>query len=185
MEQLDYNLLFRWFVGMDMDEPIWAATVFSKNRDRLLNQDIARSFFRCVLDRAAGLMSDEHFTVDGTLIEAWASQKSFQRKEGGLDEPGTDFRGQTRKNETHRSRPIQTPGCIANRRTPSHVWHISDTCSSTIGTGSSPMPWLPWPTGTPNERPPRAWLVRNGNARPAGVARWAPTKPTTPAISSA
>jgi transposase len=104
MEQLDYNLLFRWFVGMDMDEPIWAPTVFSKNRDRLLNQDIARSFFRRVIDRAEGLMSDEHFTVDGTLIEAWASQKSFQRKDGGPDDDGRDFRGQARKNDTHASK---------------------------------------------------------------------------------
>ena len=103
MEQLDYNLLFRWFVGMDMDEPIWAPTVFSKNRDRLLNQDIARSFFRRVVDRAQSLMSDEHFTVDGTLIEAWASQKSFQRKDGGPEGDGRDFRGQSRKNDTHAS----------------------------------------------------------------------------------
>jgi transposase len=103
MEQLDYNLLFRWFVGMDMDEPIWSDTVFTKNRDRLLNQDIARSFFRRVVERAAGLMSDEHFTVDGTLIEAWASQKSFQRKDGGTDGDGSKFRGQTRKNDTHAS----------------------------------------------------------------------------------
>jgi transposase len=103
MEQLDYNLLFRWFVGMDMDEPIWAPTVFTKNRDRLLNQEIARSFFRRVVERAAGLMSDEHFTVDGTLIEAWASQKSFQRKDGGTDGDGRDFRGQQRKNDTHAS----------------------------------------------------------------------------------
>jgi transposase len=103
MEQLDYNLLFRWFVGMDMDEPIWAPTVFSKNRDRLLNQEIARSFFRRVVDRATGLMSDEHFTVDGTLIEAWASQKSFQRKDGGTDDDGSNFRGQERKNDTHAS----------------------------------------------------------------------------------
>ncbi len=103
MEQLDYNLLFRWFVGMDMDEPIWAPTVFTKNRDRLLNQEIARSFFRRVVERAAGLMSDEHFTVDGTLIEAWASQKSFQPKDGGGDGDGRDFRGQQRKNDTHAS----------------------------------------------------------------------------------
>jgi len=104
MEQLDYNRLFRWFVGMEMDEPIWAPTVFTKNRDRLLNQDIARSFFRRVVDRAQGLMSDEHFTVDGTLIEAWASQKSFQRKDGGDGEgDGRDFRGQLRKNDTHAS----------------------------------------------------------------------------------
>jgi transposase len=104
MEQLDYNLLFRWFVGMDMDEPIWDATVFTKNRDRLLNQDIARSFFRRVVARAEGLMSDEHFTVDGTLIEAWASQKSFQRKDGGTDGDGRDFRGHQRKNDTHASK---------------------------------------------------------------------------------
>src|ERR687891_596731 len=104
MEQLDYNLLFRWFVGMDMDEPIWAPTVFTKNRDRLLNQEIARSFFRRVVERAEGLMSDEHFTVDGTLIEAWASQKSFQRKDGDTDDDGRDFRGQQRKNDTHASK---------------------------------------------------------------------------------
>jgi transposase len=103
MEQLDYNLLFRWFVGMDMDEPIWAPTVFSKNRDRLLNQEIARSFFRRVVERAKDLMSDEHFSVDGTLIEAWASQKSFQRKDGGTDGDGRDFRGEQRKNDTHAS----------------------------------------------------------------------------------
>jgi hypothetical protein len=104
MEQLDYNLLFRWFVGMDMDEPIWVPTVFTKNRDRLLNQEIARSFFRRVVERAAGVMSDEHFTVDGTLIEAWASQKSFQPKDGGPDDDGRNFRGQQRKNDTHASR---------------------------------------------------------------------------------
>src|SRR5499426_3745550 len=78
MEQLDYNILFRWFVGLAMDEPIWDPTVFTKNRDRLLNQDLARDFLRRVVDRADRYMSDDHFTVDGTLIEAWASQKSFQ-----------------------------------------------------------------------------------------------------------
>jgi transposase len=103
MEQLDYNLLFRWFVGLEMDEPIWAPTVFTKNRDRLLNQEIARSFFRRVVERARDLMSDEHFTVDGTLIEAWASQKSFQRKDGGSDGDGRQFRGETRSNDTHAS----------------------------------------------------------------------------------
>jgi transposase len=103
MEQLDYNLLFRWFVGLAMDDPVWTPTVFTKNRDRLLNQEIARSFFRRVVERAQGLMSDEHFTVDGTLIEAWASQKSFQRKDGGTDGDGRNFRGQERKNDTHAS----------------------------------------------------------------------------------
>jgi transposase len=103
MEQLDYNLLFRWFVGMDLDEPVWAPTVFSKNRDRLLNQEIARSFCRRVVDRARDLMSDEHFTVDGTLIEAWASQKSFQKKDGDTHGDGRDFRGERRSNDSHAS----------------------------------------------------------------------------------
>jgi transposase len=103
MEQLDYNILFRWFVGLDLDEPVWAPTVFTKNRDRLLNQDIALRFFRRVVERATPFMSDEHFTVDGTLIEAWASQKSFQRTDGPPDEDGRNFHGQTRKNDTHAS----------------------------------------------------------------------------------
>lgn len=103
MEQLDYNLLFRWFVGMEMDEPVWDATVFTKNRDRLLTQEIARSFFRRVVERAQGLMSDEHFTVDGTLIEAWASQKSFQPKDRGPGAGPSDFHGEKRKNDTHAS----------------------------------------------------------------------------------
>jgi transposase-like protein DUF772 len=104
MEQLAYNLLFRWFVGLTMDEPVWDPTAFTKNRDRLLNQEVARSFFRRVVERAQGLMSDEHFTVDGTLIEAWASQKSFQRKDGKPDGDGKNFHGQTRRNGTHASK---------------------------------------------------------------------------------
>jgi transposase len=104
MEQLDYNILFRWFVGLAMDEPIWDPTVFTKNRDRLLNQDLARGFLRRVVERAAAYMSDEHFTVDGTLIEAWASQKSFQRKDGPTDGDGRNFHGESRKNDTHASK---------------------------------------------------------------------------------
>jgi hypothetical protein len=104
MEQLDYDLLFRWFVGLTMDDRVWDATTFTKNRDRLLNHEVARSFFRRVVERAHWLMSDEHFTVDGTLIEAWASQRSFQRKDGDVDGDGSHFRGQTRKNDTHASK---------------------------------------------------------------------------------
>jgi transposase len=104
MEQLDYNILFRWFVGLAMDEPIWDPTVFTKNRDRLLNQDLARSFLRRVVERAESYMSDEHFTVDGTLIEAWASQKSFQRKDDPTDSDGRNFHGAARKNDTHASK---------------------------------------------------------------------------------
>src|SRR3989475_6908986 len=83
MEQLDYNLLFRWFVGLEMDDPVWNATVFTKNRERLLAGEIARGFFDRVVAQARerGLLSDEHFTVDGTLVEAWASLKSFKRKD--------------------------------------------------------------------------------------------------------
>lgn len=113
MEQLEYNLLFRWFVGLNLDEPVWVSTVFSKNRDRLLEGDIAERFFRGVLKQAgeADLLSDEHFSVDGTLIEAWASHKSFQRKDGGTapppDDPGNptvDFHGEPRSNATHASK---------------------------------------------------------------------------------
>ncbi|MFL6414249.1 MAG: IS5 family transposase [Bryobacteraceae bacterium] len=103
MEQLDYNLLFRWFVGLEMDEAVWNHAVFSKNRERLLNQDLARVFFDRVLSQAKEHVSDEHFTVDGTLIEACASQKSFQKKDGG-DDRGDEFRGQKRTNETHQSK---------------------------------------------------------------------------------
>src|SRR6202047_4646158 len=88
MEQLDYNLLFRWFVGLGMDDAVWNHAVFSKNRERLLNQEVARSFFTRVLHQAQPLLSDEHFTVDGTLIEAWASHKSFQKKDD--DKTGGD-----------------------------------------------------------------------------------------------
>jgi transposase len=113
MEQLEYNLLFRWFVGLNMDEPVWVPTVFSKNRDRLLDGDIAEKFFHGVLKQAreADLLSDEHFSVDGTLMEAWASQKSFQRKDAGgaptPDDPGNptvNFHGEKRSNATHESK---------------------------------------------------------------------------------
>lgn len=104
MEQLDYNLLFRWFVGMELDEPVWNHAVFSKNRERLLNQDLARSFFEKVLGQVKPYMSDEHFTVDGTLIEAWASQKSFQKKDMDGSGDGAQFHGDRRSNQTHESK---------------------------------------------------------------------------------
>jgi IS5 family transposase len=116
MEQLQYNLLFRWFVGLSANEPVWHPTVFSKNRDRLLQGVVAEEFFSLIVEQARSrkLLSDEHFTVDGTLIEAWAGQKSFQRKKTDDDvlnppppDPGSnptiDFRKQQRKNDTHES----------------------------------------------------------------------------------
>ncbi len=121
MEQLEYNLLFRWFVGLGVDDAVWVPTTFTKNRDRLLEGDVARAFFEAVLAQARSkrLLSAEHFSVDGTLIEAWASHKSFQPKatgrpnsrkkrrarsrRGGPRNPTVDFRGERRVNETHRS----------------------------------------------------------------------------------
>ena len=84
MEQLEFSILFRWFVGLNLDDPVWNVTVFTKNRERFLEGEIARKFFTAILEQAreAGLLSDEHFTVDGTLVEAWASQKSFKRGAG-------------------------------------------------------------------------------------------------------
>jgi transposase len=102
VEQLDYNLLFRWFVGLGMDDAVWNHAVFSKNRDRLLTSEVAQQFFAEVNKQAKRFMSDEHFTVDGTLIQAWASQKSFRKKDGS-DGDGTNFHGQQRTNETHES----------------------------------------------------------------------------------
>jgi transposase len=113
MEQLAYNLLFRWFVGLSMDEEVWVPTVFSKNRDRLLEGDVAEAVFDKVLAEAKSreLLSDEHFTVDGTLIEAWAGLKSFQRKDGNgagpsdsdPGNPTVNFHGEKRSNDTHAS----------------------------------------------------------------------------------
>ena len=105
VEQLDYTLLFRWFVGLGMDDAVWNHAVFSKNRDRLLNSEVAQQFFAAVNKQAKRFMSDDHFTADGTLIQAWASHKSFRAKDGsdGSDGDGANFHGQKRSNDTHES----------------------------------------------------------------------------------
>jgi IS5 family transposase len=111
MEQLDYNLLFRWFVGLSLDAVVWDVTVFTKNRERLIAGDIAAQFMAAVLnqERVKTLLSDEHFSVDGTLIEAWAGMKSFRPKDGSGEPPAPgrngerDFHGEKRSNETHAS----------------------------------------------------------------------------------
>jgi len=106
MEQLDYNLLYRWFVGLSPDDPVWDPSVFTKNRDRLQNGEVFAKFMSKLLNhpQVRPLLSDEHFSVDGTLIEAWASQKSFRPKDGSGDaDGGTNFHGQKRKNDTHAS----------------------------------------------------------------------------------
>lgn len=127
MEQLDYNLLFRWFVGLNMDDPVWVPTVFTKNRDRLLEGNIAEEFFTQILAQARqdGLLSDEHFSVDGTLVEAWAGQKSFRKKDDpqppsdpDKGNPTVDFHGEKRSNDTHRS--TTDPDCRLARKSGGH-----------------------------------------------------------------
>ena len=121
MEQLDYNLLFRWFVGLSLDAVVWDVTVFTKNRERLIAGDIAVQFMTAVLhqERVKSLLSDDHFSVDGTLIEAWASLKSFRPKDGSGEPaaPGRngerEFHGEKRSNETHASTTDPVPGCTA------------------------------------------------------------------------
>jgi transposase len=112
VEQLEYNLLFRWFVGLSVDEPVWDHSTFSKNRDRLLEADIARELFETIIEQArlTGLLSDEHFSVDGTLIQAWASHRSFRPKDDSDAPPSgagrnapRDYRGEQRSNDTHAS----------------------------------------------------------------------------------
>ena len=123
MEELNDNLLFRWFVGLNMDDPVWHPTTFTKNRDRLLAGDVAAAFFDVVQAhaRAAGLLSDEHFTVDGTQLEAWASLKSFQCRDAAKSDPPDDpgnptvnFHGERRRNDTHQS--TTDPAAMLHRK---------------------------------------------------------------------
>jgi len=112
IEEIDYSMLFRWFVGLNLDEDVWDATTFTKNRDRWLEAEVAKRFLQQVVEQAQqkGLTSDEHFTVDGTLLEAWASVKSFQPKDEPRrppDDPGNptvNFHGERRSNDTHKSK---------------------------------------------------------------------------------
>ena len=121
MEQLNYNLLFRWFVGLNMDDEVWDATVFSKNRDRMLMAEVARLFFQAVVEQARlmGLLSDEHFSVDGTLIEAWASQKSFQRKDGN----GGNLEGDNGGSEALVKKVVFDKPLIAASQSEIETWH--------------------------------------------------------------
>ena len=114
---VDYNLLYRWFVGLSPDDPIWDPTTFTKNRDRLQTGAVFAKFISKLLNHpeVKPLLSDEHFSVDGTLIEAWASHKSFRPKDGsGDDDGGADFHGQQRKNDTHAS--TSDPDCRLYRK---------------------------------------------------------------------
>ena len=114
MEQLDYNLLFRWFVGLGVDDPVWDVTVFTKNRDRLLEGEIAAKFLRAVLaqPKVKALLSDEHFSVDGTLIQAWASMKSFRPKDGSGEPPAP---GRNGERDFHGEQRTQRDPCLDHR----------------------------------------------------------------------
>ena len=131
IEQLQYNMLFRWFVGMEMDEVVWNHAVYSKNRERLLNEEIAESFFQRVLERAKPYMSDEHFTVDGTLIEAWASHKSFRPRTGAENLPEreemSDFQGRNERTRPTNQPPIGRPVIHQVQRKPGEA-ELHGTC---------------------------------------------------------
>ena len=124
VERIDYDLLFRWFVGLGIEDAVWDATTFTKNRDRLLDGEVAGKFLAAVLsqDRVKRLLSSDHFSVDGTLLEAWASPKSFRPKDGSGEPPRPgrnaerDFHGEDRRNDTHASTTTPMPGSCAKVR---------------------------------------------------------------------
>jgi len=153
MEQLDYNLLYRWFVGLSPDDPVWDPTVFTKNRDRLHNGEVFAKFMTKLLHhpQVKPLLSDEHFSVDGTLIEAWASQKSFRPKDGsGDDDGGANFHGQQRKNDTHAS--TTDPDCRLYRKAAAGRRSSATWATPPWRTGMAwrwPA-WSPSPTARPN-----------------------------------
>ena len=131
MEQTHYNLLFRWFIGLAMDDTVWVPSVFSKNRDRLIKHDAVIEFFNEVLAIAQkkDWLSGEHFSVDGTLIQAWAGHKSFVRKDGSDDDSG-DFRGRKRSNETHESKTDPDAKLYRKGKTASELRYMGHTLSN-------------------------------------------------------
>ncbi len=160
MQQITYNMLFRWFVGLAMDVPVWDVTVFTKNRDRLLESDIARSFLTAILadPQVTPLLSTEHFSVVGTLIEAWASMKSFRPKDGSGEPPAAgrngerDFHGEKRSNETHTSTTDpdarlykKSPGASA---TLCHMGHVVMENRSGLVVATAMIRWWPLRSST-------------------------------------
>jgi transposase len=189
MEQITYNMLFRWFVGLSMDAPVWDVTVFTKNRERLLAGDIAQGFLRAILTDPSvkRLLSAEHFSVDGTLIEAWASMKSFRPKDGS-DEPCSpgrngerDFRGERRSNETHASTTDPDARLYRKARGQAaklcYMGHLlmenrSGLVVDTVTTHA---------TGTAEREAAEVMIddVPGSTTCRAGVSRWDRTRPTT------
>jgi transposase len=180
MEQLDYNLLYRWFVGLAPDDPVWDPTTFTKNRERLQNGEVFTKFMTSLLNhlQVKPLLSDEHFSVDGTLIEAWASQKSFRPKDGSGDDDGANFHGQKRKNDTHAS--TSDPDSRLYARPPggrqsSLIW-ATQSWRTDMGWW-----WLAWshtPMAPPNAAPRRS--CSKPGAKPlAAASRRVRTRPMT------
>ena len=128
MEQIQYNMLYRWFIGLSMDDAVWVPTVFSKNRERLMEHDVVVALFNEIVAMAdaEGWLSGEHFSVDGTLIQAWAGHKSFVRKDGD-DQDGTDFRGTSRSNETHASTTDSDARLFRKGKTASELRYMGHT----------------------------------------------------------
>lgn len=182
MEQLDYNLLYRWFVGLAPDDPVWGPTTFTKNRNRLENGEVFAKFMAKLLNHpeVKPLLSDEHFSVDGTLIEAWASHKSFRPKVGSGDEDnGANFHGQKRKNDTHAS--VTDPDSRLYRKARGkeaklcYMGHVTMENRSRLAVdGRSRMP-QEQPSGAPRKRCSRPRPKKTAVASPS-----AKTRPMTP-----
>ena len=165
MEELNYNLLFRWFVGLNMDDPVWHPTTFTKNRDRLLAGDVAAAFFDAVRAqaRAAGLLSDEHFTVDGTQLEAWASLKSFRCRDaessGPPEDPGNptvNFHDERRRNDTSIILPLSESSQLASVDCPCKPPRLSTIPQSNAASTSSVARHAAW---SANDRASRRFPV--------------------------
>jgi IS5 family transposase len=176
-EQLDYNLMFRWFLDMNMVEDSFDHSTFSLNRERLLKHDVAGRFFAAVVEQArrAGLMSDDHFTVDGTLIDAWASMKSFQRKDAGKQQPPDDpgnptvnFRGEKRSNETHQSKT--DPESELARKGPGQPSRLAFSGHALMENRHGLLVDLQIARGNERERTTALGLLENNVEGPATVA---------------
>lgn len=176
-EQLDYNLMFRWFLDMNMVEDSFDHSTFSLNRQRLLKHDVAGRFFAAVVEQArtAGLMSDDHFTVDGTLIDAWASMKSFQRKDAGKQKPPDDpgnpsvnFRGEKRSNETHQSKT--DPESELARKEPGQPSRLAFSGHALMENRHGLLVDLQIARGNESERAAALGLLENNVEGPATVA---------------
>lgn len=189
MEQLEYKLLFRWFVGLSVDEPVWDHSTLTKNRERLIGAKVARKLLRRVVRQArrAGLLSNEHFNVDGTLIESWATVKSMRRRDerdeppGPGRDPSVDFHGERRTNETHVA--PHDPEAKLSRKShnaPAKLHYLVHVLMK-HRTGLPVDVERPKPTASPNARRRSRCST---DCRSAPVARWPPTRPTTAPSSS-